>query len=54
MADTDQVSAILDGQRLIVEAVSGYRARLEEAGFSPTAAELMAVQYHWTILQGGK
>lgn len=35
----------------MAEAAAGYRAKLEAAGFSPTAAEAMAVDFHRTLLQ---
>jgi hypothetical protein len=41
----------------IIELVAGYRKQCEVAGFSPTAAEAMAVQYNALILVkvlGGK
>jgi hypothetical protein len=34
----------------IIEAVQGHRAQLEAAGFSPTAAELMAVDFYRSLL----
>jgi hypothetical protein len=34
-----------------LEASTGYRRQCEEAGFSPTAAELMAIDFHKTLLQ---
>lgn len=30
----------------IIEATAGYRARCEAAGFSPTAAEQLALDFH--------
>jgi hypothetical protein len=30
----------------MVDAVAGHRAKLEAAGFSPTAAEMMAIDFH--------
>lgn len=35
---------------VILEAASGYRAKCVEAGYSPTAAEQMSVQYHDQVL----
>jgi hypothetical protein len=37
------LNATLDA---VVEATSGYKAKLVAAGFSPTIAEQMAVDYH--------
>lgn len=34
----------------VPEAVAGYRAQLQEAGFNETASEMMAVQYHQHII----
>jgi hypothetical protein len=40
----------------MLEAAAGYRQQCEQAGFSPAAAEQMAVEYHRTLLTfiGGK
>lgn len=35
----------------LIEAVAGHRAALETAGFSPTAAEAMAVAFHAALMQ---
>lgn len=34
----------------VAEQTQGYRAQLEQLGFSPTAAELMAIEFHRTML----
>ena len=34
----------------MVEAVAGHRAQLEAAGFSPTAAEMMAIDFHRSLM----
>ena len=34
----------------ITDAVTGYRAQLEAAGFSPTASEVMATKYHDVLM----
>ena len=34
----------------IDEAVTGYRQQLQEAGWSPTAAEQMAVEFHRMLM----
>jgi hypothetical protein len=34
----------------IAAACAGYRAQLEAAGFSPTAAEMMAMKYHDVLI----
>lgn len=57
MADDNtarQMSAALIeiGERMaqVVEATEGYRKQCEERGFSPTAAEQMALSYHHLLL----
>ena len=35
----------------VVEAAAGYRTQLETAGFSPVAAEEMAIEYHSQLIQ---
>jgi hypothetical protein len=35
-----------------VEAASGYRAKAEAAGFCPSAAEQMAVEFHGVLIAG--
>lgn len=34
----------------VIEATAGHRAKLEAAGFSPTAAEAMAEQFYRVLL----
>ena len=41
---------LLDATSVLIETVSGYRASCEAAGFSPQAAEMMAVQFHAACL----
>lgn len=36
----------LDAAKQLLELVAGYRAECEAKGFSPTAAELMAMEFH--------
>ena len=45
-----QLIALIEGLGQMVEAVAGYRKKCEEAGFSPTAAEAMAVEMHRHLL----
>lgn len=45
-----QLHALGEVLSLIVESVAGYRAKLEAAGFSPTAAERGAIDYHRELL----
>jgi len=53
---TELAEALVNMSQLIgpmVEASCGYRQQAEAAGFSPSAAEEMAVQYHafvWAAL----
>lgn len=35
----------------VLDLVIGYRRQCEERGFSPTAAEMMAMEYHRALLQ---
>lgn len=37
--------------QVVVEAAVGYRARCEANGFSPTAAEAMAMEYHGYLMR---
>ncbi len=39
-----------EGMTPVIEAAAGYRNRLEVAGFSPSMAEWMAVDYHRHLL----
>lgn len=41
---------MMDDLNAVIDAVAGYRRRAEEAGFSPTAAEHMALQYHHVMM----
>ena len=36
----------------VIEATAGHRAQLEAAGFSPTAAELMSIDFHRSLMTG--
>ena len=38
--------AMADTMTSLIEACAGYKAKCEAAGFSPTAAEHMALEYH--------
>lgn len=42
--------ALIEGLGQLVEAVVGCRKKCEDAGFSPTAAEAMAVELHRHML----
>jgi hypothetical protein len=44
------MAQVADGLTAIIEVASGHRRRAEEAGFSPTAAEQMALQAHHALL----
>ena len=41
---------VADMMEGVIAATAGYRAQLETAGFSPTAAEAMAMSYHEALL----
>jgi hypothetical protein len=41
---------ILESFTPLAEAAAGYRAELERQGFSPTIAEVMAADFHRTML----
>jgi hypothetical protein len=42
----DEFAKALEGQKMIIAHVAGYRSALEEAGFSKETAEEMTVDYH--------
>lgn len=42
----EAMAQVLDQMHQLEEAARGYRARLERMGWSPTAAENMALQFH--------
>jgi hypothetical protein len=42
--------AISEMMAQVAEQAQGYRAGLEALGFSPTAAEVMAIEFHKTML----
>lgn len=46
----DDFAVISDAFDQLVAMVSAYRAKLEAAGFSPTAAEAMTMQYHQLLI----
>ena len=46
MEQTESLMAVQEMMGQISDAVQGYRAKLEEAGFSPTASEVMAIDFH--------
>lgn len=55
---SDKMSVIIEGfaemaelMSIMLESVNGYRAQCLAAGYSETAAEVMAMQYHMVILQ---
>lgn len=41
---------VVENQGAMLAAVAGYRGQCEEAGFSPSAAEQMAVDFHSALL----
>lgn len=41
---------LADSMTTVVASVVGYRTQLEEAGFSPTAAETMATHFHQVLI----
>lgn len=45
------LAQVSDAMTAVVEAATGHRAKLETAGFSPTAAEHGAVSYHDALLR---
>jgi len=50
--DVEALLAVADANRKIVELLAGYRNMLEQdGGFSPTAAEMMAAQYHDALVR---
>lgn len=42
--------AAADAMSQLIETVVGYRAQCEAAGFSPTAAEMMAMEFHNALI----
>lgn len=44
---------LVDAFLVYIEATSAYKAKLEAAGFSPTAAETMALDFHRALLFKG-
>lgn len=42
--------ALADAMDQIIATVAGYRAKLEAAGFSPTASEAMTTDYHQALI----
>lgn len=46
-----EMAKVSDLMAPALEAVVGYRAQCEAAGFSPTVAEFMALQYHAALLR---
>jgi hypothetical protein len=42
---------IVDMMGQVAEQTKGYRATLEQMGFSPTAAEVMAIEFHKSMLR---
>ena len=49
-----ELADLMDGIAGVAEAVAGFRAQMEAAGFSPTAAEMMAVDFHRAIWAQGQ
>jgi hypothetical protein len=39
-----------DNMAALLDAIDGYRKQLEERGYSPTASEQMAIEYHRHLL----
>ena len=52
MIDTESLLKMSETMGQFVELVAGYRQQLEQAGFSPNAAELMASDYHRGLVAG--
>lgn len=52
-SESDPFMEVLDALKRILELVTGYRAECEAKGFSPTAAELMAVEFHRHLIENG-
>lgn len=44
---------VTDSMVAVLEAVTGYRAQCEAKGFSPTAAEAMAMDLHRSLMIAG-
>lgn len=49
-AQTELWLALSDAYAPLIEAVAGHRAKLEAAGFSPTAAEMMSIDFHRSLM----
>lgn len=45
-----EIATMMDSMDQVLEVVNGYRAKLEAAGYSPTAAEVMAMDFHRLIM----
>jgi hypothetical protein len=50
MMSEKEVAAIHDGINTILDLVDAYRAALLARGYSPTAAEVMTMEYHRGIV----
>lgn len=48
--EPDPFMEALDQAKRILELVAGYRAECEAQGFSPTAAEMMAMEFHRMLM----
>ena len=48
--DVAALAVVADGLTAIIEICAGHRQKCEQAGFSPTAAEHMAVTVHTEML----
>lgn len=55
LAMFEALAAALESQKMVVAHVAGYRAALEESGFSTAVAEEMTTDYHrflWASVAG--
>lgn len=50
----DQFAAFADAVDKIVELINGFRSRMEAEGYSPTAAEMMAVEFAQMLMRSEK
>jgi len=51
VALADGLMSLAESMHQVVAATAGYRSVCEEAGFSPTASEVMAIEYHQVLLR---
>jgi hypothetical protein len=48
---TNMLTQMSETMEVVNEAAAGYRANLEARGYSPTAAEVLAVEYHRSLVR---